>query len=267
MKKAFIGILTVAVIAAGILGAAYLNKNNSAENNSSSKSSIIVGTSSSYKPYTFVDEKDELTGFDVEVWREIGKRLDKKVDFQTSNFSGLFGMLDNKQLTTIANQITITDERKEKYYFTEPYVYYGAQLVVKKGDSEIKDLETLKGKKVGVSLGSNYEKMIKEFDRNNEIEVITYESYIGSLQDVSIGRIDAVLNDKLAAMISIEESGLDLQLGGDPIQNLENSFPFVKNAENEKLIDEINNVLEEIKKDGTLKSISLKWFPVDITKK
>ncbi len=58
-----------------------------------------------------------------------------------------------------------------------------------------------------MSLGSNYEKMIKEYDVNNEIEVITYESYLGSLQDVAIGRIDAVLNDRLAGLTMIKESG------------------------------------------------------------
>ncbi len=171
--------------------------------------------SGGYKPYTFIDENNELTGFDVDVWKEIGKRVGKEVEFQTAEFSGLFGLLDTGKLTTIANQITVNEKRLEKYDFSEAYVYYGAQLVVQGDNESIVDLESLKGKKVGVSLGSNYEEMVKTFDTSNEIEVITYESYQASLQDVSLGRIDAVLNDKLAGVLAIKESGLNLKLGGE----------------------------------------------------
>lgn len=228
---------------------------------------IIIGMSGGYKPYTFMNDDGELAGFDVDVWKEIGSRIDRKVSFETSDFSGLFGKLDTNQLTTIANQVTVTSEREEKYEFSLPYVYYGAQLVVKEDNNTIDSLESLKGKKVGVSLGSNYEAMIKEFDVNDEIEVITYESYQGSLQDVSIGRIDAVLNDRLAGLTAIEESGLDIKFGGEPVEELYNAFPFVKSEENTILLVSVNSALESMHADGTLETISLKWFPVNITSK
>jgi len=126
-------------------------------------------------------------------------------------------------------------------------------------------LEDLKGKKVGVNLGSNYEKMLREFDVNNEIEIITYEDFLGSIQDVALGRIDAVVNDKLAAKINIAKSGLDLQLGGDPVKPLENSFPFVNNDANKELVEKISKAIEDMRKDGTLTNISNKWFEMDIT--
>lgn len=257
MKK--LGII-VAVVALLVVGAGLLG------NKGEAKDSIKVGMSGGYKPYTFIDDKGELTGFDVDVWKEIGKRIDADVAFETSEFSGLFGMLDTGKITTIANQITVTDQRKEKYDFSSPYVYYGAQLVVKGDNSDIVDLESLKGKKVGVSLGSNYEAMIKEFDVNNEIEVITYESYLGSLQDVSLGRIDAVLNDRLAGMTMIKESGLDIKFGGEPVTTLYNAFPFVRNDANGDLLVKVNEAIDAMHDDGTLETISKKWFDVDITK-
>jgi len=232
-----------------------------------SEDNIVVGMSGGYKPYTFIDENSELTGFDVDVWKEIGTRIGKDIEFSTSDFSGLFGLLDTNKLDTIANQITVNEKRQEKYDFTIPYVYYGAQLVVKSENTTVVDLETLKGKKVGVSLGSNYEEMVKTFDTNNEIEVITYESYQPSLQDVSLGRIDAVLNDKLAGMIAIEESGLDLKLGGEPVEMMLNAFPFNKTEENKALIETVNIAINEMYNDGTMKEISIKWFSVDITEK
>ncbi len=226
---------------------------------------IIVGMSGGYKPYTFMDANNELTGFEVDVWNEIGKRIDRDVAFKTADFSGLFGLLDTDKITTIANQITVNEKRLEKYDFSDPYVFYGAQLVVRADDADIVDLETLKGKSVGVSLGSNYEEMVKTFDVNDEIEVVTYGSYQASLQDVTLGRIDAVLNDKLAAVIAIEESGLDLKLGGKPVEEMHNAFPFVKSDENTELIQSVNLALEEMHEDGTLSDISQKWFSVDIT--
>ena len=237
------------------------------EENTIKEDPIYVGMSGGYKPYTFIDESNELTGFDVDVWKEIGTRLSREVKFQTADFSGLFGLLDTGKITTIANQITVNEKRLEKYDFSEAYVYYGAQLVVKGDNDEIVDLETLKGKKVGVSLGSNYEEMVREFDTNEEIEVITYESYQASLQDVSLGRIDAVLNDKLAGVTAIKESGLNLKLGGEPVELMFNAFPFVKSEENALLLEEVNTAIVEMRQDGTLQTISEKWFNIDITEK
>ncbi|SHJ78628.1 amino acid ABC transporter substrate-binding protein [Paramaledivibacter caminithermalis] len=228
---------------------------------------IKVGTSGRYHPFTFMNKEGKLDGFEIDVWNEIGRRIGYDVEYNTAEFSGLFGMLDAGKIDTIANQITITEQRKEKYLFPVPYVYSGAQLIVKKGNDDIKSLEDLKGKKVGVSLGSNYEQLIREYDINNEIEVITYEDFVGSLQDVSIGRIDAVVNDKLAGVINIKESGLDLQLGGNTVHPLENSFPFVNSEENKELVENINKAIEEMREDGTLAEISNKWFDLDVTSK
>ena len=236
------------------------------EENEDEDDPIRVGMSGGYRPYTYVDDNGDLTGFDVEVWTHIGQRIGRDVEFVTSDFSGLFGMLDAGQLTTIANQITVTESRLEKYIFSDPYVYYGAQLAVQEGNKEIYDLETLKGKTIGVDLGTNYEEMVRNFDRENEIEIITYDSGSGALQDVAIGRIDAYLNDRLAIQTTIIESGLPLSLAGEPLETLHNAFPFVISEENQDLIVEVNQVIEDLNNDGTLAAISLKYFPVDITK-
>lgn len=262
MKKAMIGLVAVALLVGAVI---FVGGNTGAQENTNDV--VVVGMSGGYKPYTFSDENGNLTGFEVDTWNEIGKRIGKDIEFQTAEFSGLFGFLDTGKIDTISNQITVNEKRLEKYDFSDPYVHYGAQLVVRDTDTEITDLESLKGKKVGVSLGSNYEEMIKAFDKDGEIEVITYESYQASLQDVSLGRIDAVLNDKLAGMIAIEESGLDLKLGGEPVEMMFNAFPFKKSEENAVLIIEINQAIADMYEDGTFEEISLKWFPVDITKK
>lgn len=261
-------LITSMIMAAAVVFAGCASKNaETKEGNTSveTKQVIRVGSSGGYFPFTFV-ENDVLQGFEIDVWNEIGKRMDYDVEFVTSKFSGLFGMLDTDRLDTISNQIAITDGRKEKYMFTIPYVYDGAQLVVKKGNNSISGLEDLKGKKIGVSLGSNYEQILREYDVNNEIEIITYDG--GAMeQEVAMGRIDAFLMDKLSSVELIKKTGLDLQLAGEPVAYNENAFPFVKNEKNEEFIKKVNDVIEEIRQDGTLGEISEKWLEIDITQK
>lgn len=260
MKKIVLLLVGLVVLGGMMFIGSQLSKETIAED------AIIIGMSGGYKPYTFTDEAGELVGFEVDTWHEIGQRINREIAFQTADFSGLFGMLDSGKIDTISNQITVNEKRLEKYEFSLPYVYYGAQLVTKTDNDSIVDLKSLIGKKVGVSLGSNYEEMIKTYDVDHAIEVITYESYQGSLQDVALGRIDAVLNDRLAGLTAIHESGLDLMLAGEPIEMMFNAFPYTTDQEPE-LILAINEAIEAMHADGTFEEISLKWFPVNITEK
>ncbi|GHA16039.1 amino acid ABC transporter substrate-binding protein [Oceanisphaera arctica] len=225
---------------------------------------VKVGMSGRYYPFTFV-QQDKLQGFEVDVWNEIGKRLDREVEFVTTNFSGLFGMLETGRIDTISNQITITPERLEKYDFATPYVYDGAQIVVRKGNDSIKGLEDLKGKKVAVNLGSNFEQLMRKHDTNNEINIITYETNLE--QDVALGRTDAFVMDRVGSAQLIKEAGLPLQLAGQPFETMENAFPFVKKPQQQALLAEVNQALADMRADGTLTQISEKWLGADITSK
>jgi putative S-methylcysteine transport system substrate-binding protein len=225
---------------------------------------VRVGSSGGYFPFTFM-ENDKLQGFEIDVWTEIGERAGFKIQFETAAFAGLFGMLDTNKLDTISNQITMTEQRKEKYLFADPYVFTGAQLLVQKGNDTINGLEDLKGKKVGVDLGSNFEQIMREYDTNNEIEIITYQG-AGAYQDLVLGRIDAMMIDKVSALSTIQRQKLDIKLAGDIVKPIQNSFPFVNNEANKAIIEKVNKALEEMRADGTLEQISNKWVNEDITK-
>ncbi|MGX8794981.1 amino acid ABC transporter substrate-binding protein [Fusibacter sp. JL298sf-3] len=262
-KKTIAGLIALASI---VLLAVFFLRPETAP--SSAEDTVIkVGMSGGYQPYTYLDENGELTGFDVDVWKAIGEQLDMEIEFVTSNFSGLFGMLDTGKIDTIANQITITPEREEKYLFTSPYVYYGAQLITKDDRDDIYDLASLKGKKVAVGLGTNYETMLREFDTEGSIEIITYDSGSGSYQDVAIGRVDAAMNDRLALQSVIKTSGLPLKLAGDPINELHNAFPFVVNDKNRALIAKIDAAIETLYTDGTMAELSQRYFDINITER
>ena len=223
---------------------------------------VKVGMSGRYFPFTFV-KQDQLQGFEVDLWNEIGKRNDYNVEFVTANFSGLFGLLETGRIDTISNQITMTDERKAKYLFSQPYVVDGAQLVVRKGNDKITSTDDLAGKTVGVNLGSNYEQLLRQLDTDGNIQIKTYDT--GIEHDVALGRTDAFVMDRLSSLELIKKANLPLQLAGEPFEKIENAWPFVDGEKGEKLRDEVNNALAAMRKDGTLAEISIKWFDADIT--
>lgn len=264
MKKRFtLLILSLLLIVITLFACGNLN-NKQTNNSNQSKKTITVGTSGTYYPFTYANNEN-LDGFEIDIWNEIGKRLNYNIQFKTASFSGLFGMLEAGKVDTLANQITLTNERKEKYYFTDPTVYSGAQIIVKQGNNSIKSLNDLKGKKVGVDLGSNYEQIVKDNDKNGDIKVITYQNTDAAFNELLLSRIDAVVIDKVSAIAAIKEKNLNLQLAGKPIDKIENAYPFLKTKENETLIKEINSTLLDMKNDGSLKAISEKWLGTNVT--
>lgn len=223
---------------------------------------VKVGMSGRYFPFTF-SKKDVLQGFEVDVWNEIAKRSDYKVEFVTASFSGLFGMLEAGHIDTISNQITITDTRSAKYAFSVPYVIDGVQVTVRKGRDDIQGINDLKGKKVAVNLGSNFEEVLRKFDTKNEINIVTYDS--GLEQDVALGRMDAFVMDRVSSVQLIKKAGLPLQLAGQPFEKIENAMPFLNKPAQLKIRDQVNTALAAMRADGKLTEISNKWFDTDIT--
>ncbi|ABM03692.1 amino acid ABC transporter substrate-binding protein, PAAT family [Psychromonas ingrahamii 37] len=226
------------------------------------KETVKVGMSGNYVPFTF-SEKDVLQGFEVDLWNEIALRADYDVKFVLSSFSGLFGMLEAGHIDTISNQITITPARLEQYAFTTPYVVDGVQIVTKKGREDINSVADLKGKKVAVNLGSNFEETLRALDPKQEIDIITYDT--GFVQDVVIGRTDAFIMDRVGSAALIKKSGLPLKLAGQPFEKIENAMPFLNKPEQLAIRDKVNAALLSMKNDGTLAKISVKWLGSDVT--
>ncbi|EHJ94929.1 amino acid ABC transporter substrate-binding protein [Vreelandella boliviensis] len=223
---------------------------------------LRVGMSGGYFPFTFV-EQDELKGFEVDVMNAVGEITGDDIEFVTASFSGLAGMLESGRIDTIANQITITPEREAKYVFTSPYVYDGAQVVVKAGNDTIQGVEDLSGKSVAVNLGSNYEQLLREQPNADEIDIRTYESNIE--QDVALGRVEAFVMDRVSATQVIKEKNLPLELAGQPFSTIENALPFRDDEAGREQRDRVGAALSELRDNGELREISEKWFDTDIT--
>ncbi|UTH50330.1 amino acid ABC transporter substrate-binding protein (plasmid) [Loktanella salsilacus] len=224
---------------------------------------LNVGMSGGYFPFTFV-KLDELQGFEVDFINAIAEETGDDVNFVTMSFSGLVGALETGRIDTIANQITITPEREAKFAFSQPYVFDGAQVVVKKGNEEtITSVDDLSGKTVAVNLGSNFEQLLNELPNAADIDIRTYESNIA--QDTALGRVDAFVMDRVSSAQLIAESPLPLAFAGKPFSEIRNALPFRNDEKGTELRNRIDAAITTLKENGTLAEISDKWFGADIS--
>ncbi|MBB4820320.1 cystine transport system substrate-binding protein [Pseudomonas alcaligenes] len=226
------------------------------------KGSVKVGLEGTYPPFNFQDESGKLTGFEVEFAEAMAKELGVKVDFQPSKWDGILAALESKRLDLVINQVTISDERKKKYDFSTPYTVSGIQALVRKGNEDsIKSAADLAGKKVGVGLGTNYEQWLKE--NAPKADIRTYDDDPTKFQDLNVGRIDAILVDRLAAFEMVEKTGGRLAVAGAPFSRQESGIALRKG--DPELLAAIDKAIAKLKADGTLKAISEKWFKADVT--
>lgn len=264
--------LTTLVLASSLLLAACsstseTNEGSSKEEKESNKlteiqseGKIIVGIMGTYAPYNYLDENKEYTGFDVEVAKEIGERLDVDVEFVAQEFSGLIPGLQNDKFDMLVSQVTITDERKEVIDFSEPYITNNVKVIVREDNNDIQSTADFPGKTIGIGLGTNDETYLrtKLIPEVGEFKINTYDDVITTLADLDAGRIDATINNEYAIKPVIEKNGYKIKSVGEPIKS-DSAGIAVQKGETE-FVDAINDALGEMKDDGTYAEIFEKWF-------
>jgi len=225
---------------------------------------INVGLEGTYPPFSFVDADGKLAGFEVELSEALAKKLGVKAKIQPTKWDGILAALESKRLDVVVNQVTISDERKKKYDFSEPYTISGIQALVlknKEAELNIKTAADLAGKKVGVGLGTNYEQWLK--DNQPKAIIKTYNDDPTKFQDLRIGRIDAILIDRLAALEYAKKAPKTVA-AGQAFSRQESGIALRKNEP--ELLAAVNKALDELRADGTLAKISEKYFQADVTK-
>ena len=220
---------------------------------------IKMAMSGQYPPFNFVDDKNQLTGFDVEIGQAVAERIGIKATPLSTAWDGIIaGLLANKY-ELICGSMAITEERLKSIDFSEPYYRSGAQLFVKKG-SAIKSVADLKGKKVGVTLGTTYEKWVRA--NIPDADVRTYKGVPDMILEVGYGRIDGFITDKIVGALAIKKKGAPIALAGDLLY--EEKMGIALRQNNPELKAAINDALAAIKKDGTYHDIALKWLGIDV---
>lgn len=253
-------LLKIAVLGSGALLLLAACGNSSKESKSEEKV-LVVGTEGTYAPFSFHDDKDKLTGFDVDVAKAVGKEMGYKVEFFEAPWDSLLAAFDAGKTDVILNQMGITDERKEKYDFSVPYTFSKTALITKKGNQEIKSFDDLKGKKAAQSLTSNYGQVAESYGA----ELESTSGFDQAIELVLRGRADATLNDDVAYYDYLKQHPkAEIQITATSDDATKIGIPVKKG--NADLLKKINQALESLQKDGTLTKISEKYFNEDITK-
>lgn len=224
------------------------------------KGVMTVGTEGTYQPFTYHDENDELTGYDVEVAKAIGEKMGVEVEFSEITWEGLLASLDNGTVDLVLNQVGVTDEREEKYDFTDPYLYSYIALITTGDNTEIDSWESARGKKTSLNVSSNYAAIAEEY----EMDITASETFSKDIELLTAGRTDCVINntiafnDYLVQKPDVDIKIVDVQEDADTV-----AIPIPKG--NEDLVDAVNKAIKELQDDGTLTKLSEQFLGKDFS--
>ncbi|WP_207460894.1 amino acid ABC transporter substrate-binding protein [Azospirillum sp. SYSU D00513] len=220
-----------------------------------------IGTEGTYAPFTFHDASGALVGFDVEIGREIAKRMGVKAEFLEGKWDGLIAGLDAKRYDAVINQVGITEARKQKYDFSEPYIASKAALIVRADNEAIKGFGDLKGKRAAQSLTSNFGKLAE----SNGAQLVATDGFDQSIQLVLNGRADATVNDNLS-FLDFKKHKPDARVKVAATQDKADYSGVIIRKGEPQLLAAINEALAAMKADGTYQAISEKYFGQDVSK-
>lgn len=223
---------------------------------------IKIGTEGTYAPFSYHDASGKLTGFDVDIGRAIAERLGVKAEFVEGKWDGLIAGLDVKRYDAVINQVGITDARKAKYDFSDPYIASEAVLIVHDDEKDIKSFEDIKGKRSANTLTSNFGKLAQKYGA----EVIAVQGFNEAIDLLLSGRVDATINDNLS-FLDFKKQKPDAKVSiidSDKSAEFSESGVLIR-KNNPELRDAINKALADIKADGTYKTISVQYFGTDLS--
>lgn len=222
---------------------------------------ISFAMSGGYPPFNFYNERNELTGFDVDVAQEVAKRLGVRFKPVTTDWSGIIEGLRSGAYDGILGSMAVTEERLKVVNFSSPYYYSGAQVLVREG-SPVNGTADLAGKIIGVVTGTTFAEDARKLGAG---DVRLYKDDTQTLMELDSGVVDAVITDRVVGIGAINSGKFRVSLLGAPLRAEDIAVAFRK--EEDSLLAEIDKILLDMHRDGTLSRLSTKWLKVDITTK
>lgn len=227
---------------------------------------LVVATSGTLYPSSYYNDENELVGYDVDVAKEVAKRLGVEITFKEYNVDGQVSSLIRGEADFAANDFGLTDERAEKFSLSTPIKYsFDSMIVRKSDDSGIASLEDLDGKKAAGEPNTSYMRLAESYGA----ELVTYDNATNDqyLTDVANGRTDVILNDYYLQKMAVAAlPDIPVKILEDVYFNPnETGFLFVK--DHKALQEKVDAVLAEMKEDGRLKELAETYFQTDISVK
>lgn len=226
------------------------------------KGTLVIATEGNWTPWTYHDASDKLTGFDVEIGTLLAQYLGVKPEFKEVPWESILVGVEQNVFDIACNGVGYTEERAQKFYFSDPYLYTEAVLVVRSDNTDIHTLEDLKGRKTSNSPNSTYAQLAEKYGAT-----VDYVDTLGeTMMMIEQGRVDATINAKGSVdsyLAEHPEASIKVvqAVAGEPV-----CYPIRKGEDTQTLLKAINDFLAQIRADGTLSALSVKYFGTDLTK-
>jgi polar amino acid transport system substrate-binding protein len=263
-------VLSIALLTVSVLGLAFATGQKDTTTSDQSltavqkKGKLILGLDDAFPPMGYRNENNEIVGYDIDLAKEVAKRLNVTLVTQPIDWNAKEQELNTGKIDCIWNGFTITDERAKAMSFTKPYLRNAQVLVVKK-DSPYQTMADLKGKVVGLQAGSSAADALdaaKDFKASLK-NVVEFKDNLTALMALDIHGVDAVIMDLIVANDNIKRSGKDYRVLGESLAAENYGVGFRK--DDIALRDAVQKQLEAMASDGTLAKITTQWFGSDIS--
>lgn len=218
---------------------------------------IVVATDATWPPMEYVDENKDIVGYDIDLMNAIAEAAGLEIEFKNVAWDGIFAGLGAGEYDAIISSVTITEERQEKYDFSEPYINAG-QIVVVGADSDITGPDALSGSTVGAQIGTTG---AMEIENIEGAELKEYDEIGLAFEDLVAGRIDAVVCDTPVAAdfaLQREEYKAVLKIVGEPFTD--EYYGILVQQGNSELLDKINEGLKAVQAEGLDQAIEADWL-------
>ncbi|WP_442805115.1 amino acid ABC transporter substrate-binding protein [Streptococcus sp. 121] len=261
-------VISLALVAASALVIAACSNNASDSSEASGKEVVRVATNASPKPFNYEDENGELTGYEIEVVKEIFKDSDKyDLEFEKTEWSSIFAGLDSDRYQMAVNNISYTEERAGKYLYAYPVAKNPNVLVVQKDDDSIKSMDDLGGKKTEVVQGTNSAAQLEEWNKehaDNPTELsYTKADFQQIMTRLNDGQADYKIFDRISVETIIKNQGLNnLKIIELPETAQPFVYPIFAKGQDE-LKEFVDGRIKELQADGTLDKLSKEFFGGD----
>lgn len=222
---------------------------------------LKIAMSGQYPPFNFVNDKNEVVGFDASIGSAIAERIGVKGTIVTTAWDGIIAGLLASKYDTIVGSMTITPEREKVVDFVGPYYHAGRAVFVAEG-SPVKTLDELKGKTLGVTLGETHEKWARQ---QGGWEIRTYKGLPELLLELKAGRVDAIVVDNIPVMVAVKETGEKVRRLDTPdIEGGSVAIGIAIRKNNPELKAAMQKALDEMMADGAYEKIAMEWVGSDI---
>ncbi|WP_028330014.1 amino acid ABC transporter substrate-binding protein [Brachyspira alvinipulli] len=227
---------------------------------------LVLGLDDTFAPMGFRDENGHVVGFDIDLAAEVASRMGVELEIKPIEWSSSILSLNKGDVDVLWNGVTINEARKQQINFSKPYLNNRLVIVKAIDDNTINSKEDLKGKVLGVQVGSNDEALTADPSSKDAKEIRRYDVNVNAFLDLQAKRIDAVIIDEVAAQYYISDKKAPfVVVDNSPLT--EELYGVGVRKTDGQLLAEIDRILDEMKADGKAAEISQKWFSKDIVLK